>query len=145
MKKILGIVVLSLLLSGNANSLNFNENLEDYEKNNPGHTATIYVLNRCSGIMSYVSSLILKEDIDRGLMLNKWGSNFVNFASLLYSKHNNTTSENASVVSLKRMMQLEKLYRQDAKQMFLLKGKYLSGIVGFDFNYCSGVAKNIFK
>ena len=110
-------MVLSLLLSGNANSLNFNENLEDYEKNNPGHAATIYVLNRCSGIMSYVSS----------------------------SKHNNTTTENASNVSLKRMMQLEKLYRQDAKQMFLLKGKYLSGIVGFDFNYCRAVAKKIFK
>jgi hypothetical protein len=145
MKKLLAIAVLGLLLSGNANSLNFNENLEDYEKNNPGHTATIYVLNRCSGIMSYVSSLMLKEDVEKGLMLNKWGSNFVNWASLLYSKHNNTTSESASKVSLERMMQLEKLYRQDAKEMFLLKGKYLSGIVRFDFIYCSGVAREIFK
>ena len=145
MKKTLGIIVLGLLLSGNAYALNFNQNLGDYEKNNPGNTATIYVLNRCSGILSYVSSLMFKENTDTALKLNQMGAKFVNFSSLLYAKHNNTSTEDARNISLKRMMQLEKLYRQDAKEMFLKKGRYLSGVLKFDLEFCTGVAKKFFN
>ena len=144
MKKTLGIIVLGLLLSGNAYALNFNQNLGDYEKNNPGNTATIYVLNRCSGILSYVSSLMFKENTDTALKLNQMGAKFVNFSSLLYAKHNNTSTEDARNISLKRMMQLEKLYRQDAKEMFLKKGRYLSGVLKFDLEFCTGVARKFF-
>ena len=145
MKKLLGIVVLGLLLNGNAYSLNFNQNLGDYEKNNPGNTATIYVLNRCSGILSYVTSLMLKEDTEAALKFNLMGSKFIKFSSLLIAKHNSTSLEDAKNISLNRMMQLEKLYRQDAKEMFLKNGKYLSGILKFDLQFCTGVANNFFK
>ena len=144
MKKLLSIIVLIFLLSGNAYALNFNQNLGDYEKNNPGNTATIYVLNRCSGILSYVSSLMFKENTDTALKLNQMGAKFVNFSSLLYAKHNNTSTEDARNISLKRMMQLEKLYRQDAKEMFLKKGRYLSGVLKFDLEFCTGVARKFF-
>ena len=83
MKKLLSIIVLIFLLSGNAYALNFNQNLGDYEKNNPGNTATIYVLNRCSGILSYVSSLMFKENTDTALKLNQMGAKFVNFSARL--------------------------------------------------------------
>ena len=145
MKKLLGIVVLGLLLSGNAHSLNFDENLGDYEKNNPGNTATIYILNRCSGILSYVTSLMLKENTEAALKLNLMGSKFMQLSSALIEKHNNTSPEDAADISLNRMMQLEKLYRQDAKEMFLKNGRYLSGILEFDFKFCTGVAKKFFK
>jgi hypothetical protein len=145
MKKLLSILVLGLLLSGNAYALNFNQNLGDYEKNNPGNTATIYVLNRCSGILSYVSSLMFKENTDAALKLNQMGAKFVNFSSLLYAKHNNTSTEDARNISLQRMMQLEKLYRQDAKEMFLKKGRHLSGVLKFDLEFCTGVAKKFFN
>ena len=72
MKKFLEILVLGLLLSGNAYSLNFNENLGDYEKNNAGHTSTIYILNRCSGILSYVTSLMLKENMPLGKFIQSY-------------------------------------------------------------------------
>jgi len=145
MKKLLGIIVLGLLLSGNAYALNFNQNLGDYEKNNPGNTATIYVLNRCSGILNYASSQIFKKNTDTALKLNLTGAKFVNFSSLLYAKHNNTSTEDARNISLKRMMQLEKLYRQDAKEMFLKKGRYLSGVLKFDLEFCTGVARKFFN
>ena len=145
MKKFLEILVLGLLLSGNAYSLNFNENLGDYEKNNTGHTSTIYILNRCSGILSYVTSLMLKENTEAALKLNLMGSKFIQLSSALTEKHNNTSPEDAKNISLNKMMQLEKLYRQDAKEMFLKNGRYLSGILEFDFKFCTGVAKKFFK
>ena len=145
MKKFFGIVVLSLLLSGNAYSLNFNQNLGDYEKSNPGDTATIYVLNRCSGILSYVTSLMLKEDTEAALKFNLMTSKFIKFSSLLIAKHNNTSIEDAENISLNRMMKLEKFYRQDAKEMFLKNGRYLSGILKFDLQFCTGVANKFFK
>ena len=147
MKKLFGIIIFSIFLTSNSHSLNFNENLENYEKNNPGHTALIYILNRCSGVLSYVSSMLFKEDVETALVINKTGSQFVNIASLLYSKHNNTTLKIASDISLNRMMQLEKLYRQDAKEMFLKKGKYLTGIIKDDNIFCLRIASesNLFK
>ena len=55
MKKTLGIMVLGFLLSGNAYALNFKQNLSEYKETKKGTTSAIYVLNRCTGILTYNS------------------------------------------------------------------------------------------
>ena len=84
--------------------------------------------------------MFFKEDVEKALVLTNTGSQFIKLASALYSKHNKTTLKTASDISLNRMMQLEKLYRQDAEEMFLKEGKYLTGIIKDDNIFCLSVA-----
>tara|TARA_B100001173_G_C15613209_1_gene389789 strand:+ start:81 stop:524 length:444 start_codon:yes stop_codon:yes gene_type:complete len=145
MKKLLGIVVFSLLLSGNSYSLNFNQKLSDYYKSNTGITSMIYILNRCSGILTYYSIMMFKENAEFGLTYNLMSSEMVNLASQLYSKHSNVSLNAATDINLKRMMQLDEYYRQDAKEMFLKNGAYLTGNVGADLDFCEILFKDLSK
>ena len=145
MKKLLGIVVLSLLLNSNAYPLNFNQKLSDYQKPDMGLTSTIYVLNRCTGILTYKSIMMFKENADVGLYYNQMSAELMNLASKYYSIHNNVSLDVALDVNAKRMMQLDEYYRQDANEMFQKNGMYLTGIVGADLIFCEALYEDLKK
>ena len=145
MKKLLGIVVLSLFLNSNAYPLNFNQKLSDYQKLDMGVTSLIYVLNRCTGILTYNSIMMFKENADVGLYYNQMSSEMMNLASKYYSIHNNVSLDEALDVNAKRMMQLDEYYRQDANEMFLKNGMYLTGIVGADLIFCEALYEDLKK
>ena len=145
MKRLLGIVILSLFFNGNAYSLNFNQKLSDYMEPNMGVTSLIYVLNRCTGILTYTSIMIFKENADLGIYYNQMSADMMNLASKYYAKHNKVSLDEAIDVNAKRMMQLDEYYRQDANEMFLKNGKYLVGIVGSDLIFCEALHKDLKK
>ena len=145
MKKLLGIVVLGLFLNSNAYPLNFNQKLSDYQKPDMGVTSLIYVLNRCTGILTYNSIMRFKENADVGLYYNQMSAEMMNLASKYYSIHNNVSLDVALDVNAKRMMQLDEYYRQDANEMFLKNGMYLTGIVGADLIFCEALYEDLKK
>jgi len=145
MKKLLGIVVLGLFLNGNAYSLNFNQKLSDYMEPNMGVTSLIYVLNRCTGILTYNSIMMFKENTDVGLYYNQMSAEMMNLASKFYAKHNNVSFDLALDINSKRMMQLDEYYRQDANEMFLKNGRYITGIVGEDLIFCEALHEDLKK
>ena len=136
MKKLLEIIVLGLLLSGNAYALNFNKKLSEYMEPNLGVTSLIYLLNRCTGILTYTSIMMFKENADVGLRYNLMSSEMMTLASKFYAKHHNVSFDEALEVNSKRMMQLDEYYRQDANEMFLKNGRYITGIVNADSIFC---------
>ena len=144
--KILGIVVLVLFLSSSAHSLNFNQRISKYaEEPDLGTTSLIYIFNRCTGILTYNSIMMFKENTDVGLYYNLMSSSLMHLASKYYSKHNNVSFDVALEVNSKRMMQLDEYYRQDAKEMFLKNGRYLTGIVGDDLKFCEDLHDDLKK
>ena len=146
MKRLLSIVILSLFFNGNAYSLNFNQKISKYaEEPNMGVTSLIYILNRCTGILTYNSIMMFKENTDVGLHYNLMSSSLMHLASKYYSKHNNVSFDVALEVNSKRMMQLDEYYRQDAKEMFLKNGHYLTGIVGDDLKFCEDLHEDLKK
>ena len=145
MKKLLGTIFLSLILNSNAYSLNINQKLSDYIEPNMGVTSLIYVLNRCTGILTYNSIMMFKENADVGLYYNQMSADMMNLASKFYAKHSNVSFDIALDINSKRMMQLEEYYRQDANEMFLKNGLYLTGIVGDDLIFCENLHGDLKK
>ena len=147
MKKILGIIILSFIFSGNVFAYNFKETINQYSLVNKGVVSTIYILNRCSGLLTYTSSMMLKEPDQKELALKYIDLSTVSIdtASKLYSKHHSVSYEQASEILFKRLIKLESFYRADAKELFLKNGSYLSGHVWDDFDTCITVIESILK
>tara|TARA_Y100001970_G_scaffold277821_1_gene382612 strand:+ start:2658 stop:3107 length:450 start_codon:yes stop_codon:yes gene_type:complete len=143
MKKFLSFLVISFVMTSNAYSLNFNQKLSDYLENNKGVTSIIYILNRCTGILTYNSIMMFKENAEVGLYYNFMSSELMNLASKYYANHNNVSFDMALEVNSKRMMQLEEYYRQDADEMFLKNGMYLTGIVNSDLMFCENLNEDL--
>ena len=145
MKKLLRIVVLGLFLSGNAFAYNFKETINNYSLNNKGVVSTIYILNRCSGLLTYTSSMMLKEPNGKEIAMKYIDLSTVSLdtASRLYAKHHGVSYEEAGDVLFKRLIKLESFYREDAKELFLRNGSYLSGHVWEDFDTCITVIESI--
>ena len=145
MKKLLGIIFLSLFLNSSAYSLNINQKLSDYILTNKGVNSIIYVMNRCTGILTYNSIMMFKENADVGLYYNQMSADLMNLASKYYAKNNNVSFDMALDVNSKRMMQLDEYYRQDANEMFLKNGMYLTGIVGADLIFFEALHADLKK
>ena len=145
MKRLLGIVVMGLLWCNVAFTFNFPQTLNQYSNENKGIVSSIYILNRCSGALTYLSSMLLKEPDQKktALIYLDYSNQSIDYASKLYSKHHNVTYAKASEINLERMMKLEQLYREDAKELFLKNGTYLSGHVFEDLQTCVSTLKSI--
>jgi len=145
MKKILSIICLSFLLSGNVFAYNFKVTINEYSLSNKGVVSSIYILNRCSGVLVYLSSMLLKEPDQKKAALKyiDYSTVATHNASKLYSKHHNVSYEKANDVLFNRMVKLENFYREDAKELFLRNGSYLSGHVWEDLDTCITILDSI--
>ena len=61
MKKFILFIFISFLFGGKVFAYNFKETINNYSLNNKGVVSSIYILNRCSGLLTYTSSMMLKE------------------------------------------------------------------------------------
>jgi len=142
-KKFLSILVLGLLFVGSAYAFNFKEDIKTYSEKNDGVVSSIYVLNRCSGLLTYVAALTIKEPGQK-----KTGEKFIDYsviaihnATIFHSSHHNVNYEKAREILLKRRTELINYYRDDAEKLFLRNGTYLSGYILKDVKECIAVAE----
>ena len=89
--------------------------------------------------------MLLKEPGQKktALIYLDYSNQSIDYASKLYLKHHNVTYAKASDINLERMMKLEQLFREDAKELFLKNGSYLSGHVFEDLQTCVSTLKSI--
>ena len=141
MKKISLILIIIILSCNPVYSKNFNEDIESYYSKNSGTVASIYGLNRCAAVLVYISSKLFNEpgQKDNALKYVTLSTVASEYATKLHSKNSNVSYNKALISMEKRMMQLDKLYRDDAKQNFLKEGKYISSIILSDIDYCTQV------
>ena len=145
MKKILGIIVLGLLLSGNAYAYNFKETINQYSSVNKGNVATIYVLTRCSALLSFTSAMIINESGQNknSKIYTDYSIIVIHAATKVYLNHHGVSYDEARENLLERRMRLISFYREDAKELFLRNGSYLSGYIRGDLETCVLVSETI--
>ena len=141
MKKISLILIIIILSCNPVYSKNFNEDIKSYYSKNSGTVASIYGLNRCAAVLVYISSKLFNEpgQKDNALKYVTLSTVASEYAAKLHSKNSNVSYNKALISMEKRMMQLDKLYRDDAKQNFLKEWKYISSIILSDIDYCTQV------
>ena len=140
-------MVLGLLFSGNAYAYNFKETINQYSKVNKGDVATIYVLTRCSALLSFTSAMIINESGQNktSKIYTDYNIIAIHTATKVYLKHHGVSYDKARQNLLERRIRLISFYREDAKELFLRNGSYLSGHVRDDFDTCITVIESILK
>lgn len=147
MFKIIFSFILLITFSSISKANNFRESIEVYGKKNSGTTSLIYIFNRCAGITGYVHSMLEKEPNSQNssAIYLRASAEMTNRASTLFSNHNKVDFNTALNENLKRMGSMVKLYQEDAKENFIKTGRYLTGIVKHDMDYCLEIEKEFKK
>ena len=144
MKKLLGIVVLSLFLSSNAFTFNFPQSLTEYKKQNLGTESDIYMMNRCSAVFNWYGSYLIKSnDINNSSAFLKASSDMLEYSIIIYSKTRNLDFNKSHKVMSDRLMSLINFYEEDSKKLFLQNGNYLSGHIMDDLGNCSATFQKL--
>ena len=144
MKKLLGIVVLSLFLNSNAFSFNFPQSLMDYKKKNKGVESDIYMMNRCSAVFNWYGSYLIKSnEINKSSIFLEASSNMLEYSIIIYSKTRNLDFNKSHKVMSDRLMSLINFYEEDSKKLFLQNGNYLSGHIMDDLGICSATLQEL--
>jgi len=142
MKKLLLIVVLGLLLSGNAYALNFKESIGEYEKKNAGVESQIYVMNRCSAVFLFASiKLFENNDLKKGKNFSDASGSMAKYATNILSKTRNIDFDSSFEEIFERTKILQRYYTEDSKELFLKNGKYFSGFILNDLGRCAQTLK----
>ena len=131
-------IILLLISTNLLFAKNFNQSLADYYSKNKGMTETIYTLNRCAGVLVYTASMLFKEPDQQNNALTyvQLSSSATEYATRMYASYSNVSLDKALSSMENKMMQLEKLYREDAKEFFLKNGRYFSPIIKSDNDFC---------
>ena len=146
MKKLfLSILVICSLLGGNAYAYNFKETINQYSSANKGNVAIIYVLTRCSALLSFTSAMIINESGQNknSKIYTDYSIIAIHAATKVYLNHHSVTYDKARENLLERRMRLISFYREDAKELFLRNGSYLSGYILGDLETCVLVSETI--
>ena len=143
MKKLLGILVLILLFSGNAYAFNFKENIETYSLKNEGVVSSIYILNRCSGLLTFVAALTINEPGKKNVAEKyiDYSVITIHAATIFHSNHHSMNYEKAREILVKRRTELINYYRDDAEKLFLRNGSRISGYILEDIKQCITVSE----
>ena len=147
LRKFFASLFFLLSITTPAKSKNFVEDIETYYSKNNGTVSLIYSFNRCSGVLAYYASMLFKKPDEQNdaITLVQFSSAATEFATELHSKHNNLSISQARITMENRMMELDELYRKDAKENFLKRGRYLSPIILSDINYCVKEISDLLK
>jgi len=146
MKKLLGIVVLGLLLSGNAMSANLkpldqylNENQDTI--NDP--TVTSYLLTRCGALYTFVAAITFEKNRELADTFQKYSTKLLTYNALHMMKQFNHTEDEAFKSTNDVHKRMSKYYKEDGLEFFAKTGEYISGTpLQGDLNICSEIMKN---
>ena len=147
MKKLLGIVVLGLLLSGNVYGQSMislkkyaNENKSDLED----PIVQTYILKRCGAAYLYAASITKSKDQATANSLIKAYDKVAVFAGRILMSTMNWTAETAAESLEKDMDNMLKFYDQDGSNSFARTGVYMmDNYIGDDLKYCKGIVEAI--
>jgi hypothetical protein len=145
--KIIFSFILLITFASISKANNFRESIETYGKKNTGTTSLIYIFNRCAGVTGYVHSMLEKEpnSQETSAIYFRVSTEMTKRASNLYSIHSKVDLNTAMNENLKRFESMMKLYQEDSKENFLKTGRYFTGIVKQDMEYCLKIEKEYQK
>ena len=139
MKRLIIYFLFSFFVFSNAYAKNFNQTIQKYLENNKGNTEMVYAFNRCAAVFTYVATKLFNEpnQKERALNLVKLSSKSSELAAGIHSKYNKKTLNESLRMSESRMMELDKLYRQDGEEYFNKNGRFFSPVILDDLQYCT--------
>ena len=149
MKKLLGIVVLGLLLSGNANSQNLKP-LKDYLKQNEDNSSDpafmFYITTRCASNYSYAATLFLKKGFkDHSKNFQDISVRLKVVATKLLINKNGYLDDEAVKTVLESTNDINDRYFKDGKEHYSKTGSYINGsYIENDMNICKQLNETIF-
>ena len=149
MKKLLGIFVLGLMLSGNAYPQSM-ISIKDYlEENNEFIKDPIvfsYVLKRCGAAYLYASAITIDKDKKTAESLSNAYEEVSLFAVNLLMKEMGWSQEEATKSLFKDIANMGKYYEKDGSDSFARTGSYMmNNYIGEDLRACKQIVEAIIK
>ena len=147
MKKLLGIVVLSLFWS-NISFAQSMVSLKKYSKENQNDLedpiVQTYILKRCGAAYLYAASITKSKDQATADSLTEAYDKVAVFAGRILMSKMNWTAEVAAESLEKDMDNMLKYYDQDGSNSFAKTGVYImDNYIGADLKYCKGIVEAI--
>jgi len=147
MKKLLGIIVVSLLLSGNVygqSMISLKKYANENKSNLEDHIVQTYILKRCGAAYLYAASITKSKDQATADSLIKAYDKVAVFAGRILMSKMNWTAETAAESLEKDMDNMLKFYDQDGSNSFARTGVYMmDNYIGDDLKYCKGIVEAI--
>jgi len=147
MKKLLGIIVVSLLLSGNVygqSMISLKKYANENKSNLENPIVQTYILKRCGAAYLYAASITKSKDQATADSLIKAYDKVAVFAGRILMSKMNWTAETAAESLEKDMDNMLKFYDQDGSNSFARTGVYMmDNYIGDDLKYCKGIVEAI--
>ena len=140
MKKLLGIVVLGLLLSGNAlaqSMISISKYIQKNSQNSKDPITQVYVTTRCSAVYLYMFTLKKDVDPETAEKFVKAYEDLFSSAAKVLVKYANLDLETASNKVTTDIDNMMKYYIQDGQDFFARTGTYvMNNYIGDDLRFC---------
>jgi hypothetical protein len=146
MKKLLGIIVFSLLLSTNANArsmISISEYIQKNPKNSKDPITQVYIIKRCSAVNIYMFYLTEDKDSKTAENFTKAYERFFNLSAKILVKYANLDFKTAGDKVGADVDGMAQYYIKDGEDYFLRTGSYImDNYIGDDLRYCKKIKKN---
>ena len=144
MKKLLGIIVFSLLLSMNSVKAYPFVKLEDYLTTNSTEdpSISIYTFNRCAALSQFMSAISYERD---KILSEKYQNRqflFLNAAIGLHKKLFKISDDKAMTDLTKVQRQIAQLYMEEGNNSYIRTGAHLNSDLKSDLNICNYYIKD---
>ena len=147
MKKILGIVVLGLLLSGNVMSANLKPLVQYVEENKDSMgdpTVSSYLLTRCGAFYTFVSAITYEKNRELADTLQKNSIKLLSTNAQLMMTQFDRTADEAFKSTDDVHKRMSEFYKEDGQEFFAKTGEYISGTpLQGDLNICKELVQMI--
>tara|TARA_B110000879_G_C10827080_1_gene376379 strand:- start:97 stop:543 length:447 start_codon:yes stop_codon:yes gene_type:complete len=145
MKKLLGIVVLSLLLSGNVMSANLKPLVQYVEENKDSMadpTVSSYLFTRCGAFYTFVSAITYEKNRELADTLQKNSIKLLSLNAQLMMAQFDRTADEAFKSTDDVHKRMSEFYKEDGQEFFAKTGEYISGTpLQGDLNICNDLLK----
>ena len=142
MKKLLGIIVLGLLLSGNAYAFPFTK-LQEYLSTNSAEdpSITIYTFNRCAALSQFISAISYERDKSLADKYQKRQFAFLMSAAKLHMDLFNVSEDKAIADLTKAQREMAMLYMEEGNSSYVKTGSHLNSSINSDRAICDNFGK----
>ena len=149
MKKILGVIILSLLLSGNVFAMEMSS-IEKYlsDKKPDDYAATIYSMIRCSALNQYFSLIILSggKKSSTENKFDKRSEKFALVSSQLDSKMSGREFKKSATMVFDVRFKTFDLYLKDGEENWVRTGsKFSDSYIDEDRLFCEDLYLNVYQ